>query len=115
MMSSPTVDISNVNTSSMPDVAENKVIESSRNIFKIAHRVLRENPTLRKVVIFEHPPRFDDVHKSRLVTLANNTLNQLFENSPFKNRIILGRHSLESSGVGSVHADRYQDYNTGLY
>ena len=102
VMTSPTVDISNLGTFSMSENSERVVIESSNNMFKIAHRALTENPTLMKVVIFEHPPRFDDVHKSQLVTLANNRLNQLWDNSPFKNRIILGRHSLESSGVGAV-------------
>ena len=117
VMTSPTVDISNLDTLSVSDYdyVENKVIASSNDMFKIAHRALTEYPTLRKVVIFEHPPRFYDVHKSKLVNLPNNTLNQLWCNSPFRNKIILGRHSLESSGVGAAHTDRFQDYNTGRY
>ena len=61
----------------------------------------------------EHPPRFDN-HivdpnslKPNLARLANVTLGQLFLNSPFEDKIVIGRHSLESPGAGPAHDARY--------
>ena len=57
----------------------------------------------------EHPPRFDTVDvdplsvKPTLANLANTTLGQLWLNSPLKDKIFIGQHSLESSGVGTGH------------
>ena len=47
--------------------------------------------------------------------MANTTLSQLWVISPLKEKIIIGRHSLESTGVGSSHLGRYKDYTTGRY
>ena len=85
----------------------------------VAKRSLQDNPSLSKVVIMEHPPRFDSVNmdpislKPNLVRLANATLGQCWLNSAFKDKIIIGRHSLESSGVGATHVARYQNSKTG--
>ena len=53
------------------DDLEEKAIESSRNIFKLAEEALTVNKNLKTVVIMEHPPRFDDKIKSKLAELAN--------------------------------------------
>ena len=69
----------------------------------------------------EHPLRFDDLTvdpsslKRYLVRLANVTLNQLWLNSNLKNRIVIGRHSLHSSGTDIAHMARYQNQDTGRY
>ena len=61
----------------------------------------------------EHPPRFDSLDvdpysvKPNLARLANVTLGQLFLTSPLKNKIAIGRHSLESPGAGPAHDARY--------
>ena len=64
VMSAPTVDISNLDTSNLrpkdnTEMYQQKVIESSNNMFKIAKQSLELNPNLSNVVIMEHPPRFD--------------------------------------------------------
>ena len=65
----------------------------------------------------EHPPQFDnpDVDptslKCNLARLANATLGGLWLNSPLKDRIVIGHHSLESSGSGIAHFDIYQNKN----
>ena len=63
----------------------------------------------------EHPPRFDGELNPQLANLANSTLGQLWVLSPLKGRIVIGRHNLESSGVGNIHLARYKDHNTGRY
>ena len=119
LMSAPTVDISNLNTANLStyqqtESLKQKVIISSQNMFAIAERALETSPNLSKVVIMEHPPRFDtpDVDptflKPNLARLANATLGGLWLNSPQKDRIVIGQHSLESSGSGAAHVDRYQ-------
>ena len=39
----------------------------------------------------------------------------LFLFCPLKDRIVIGRHSLENSGSGKAHHARYEDQNTGRY
>ena len=119
VMSSPTVDISNLNTNLPPNMStenlEEKAILSSRNMFNTAQEALSMNCNLKKVIIMEHPPRFDDPLKSKLAELANTTLSQLWAISPQNNRIFIGRHSLVNPGSGSMHLARYKDHFTGRY
>ena len=90
-------------------------------MFSLAEKCLQKNPDIRKVVIFEHPPRFDLSAvdpislKSKLARLANSTLSQLWLNSPLKDNIFIGQHSLESSGAGAVHLSKYKNQKTGRY
>ena len=69
----------------------------------------------------EHPPRCDKKEvdptslKSTLAELANSTLTQLWLNSPLREKIIIGRHSLENSGSGGVYHARYVNNKTGRF
>ena len=69
----------------------------------------------------EHPPRFDTPHvdptslKPNLAILANTKLSSLRMNSGLKEKIFIGCHSLESSGSGAAHFDRFQKKRTGKY
>ena len=89
-------------------------------MFSLAQTSLEQYPTLNKVVIMEHPPRFDAQNvdptllKHNLAKLANTTLNQLWLNSTLKDKIIIGRHSLECHGIGRSHLDRYES-SAGRY
>ena len=110
VMSAPTADITNLDVSRLKpnvntDFYKQRVIQSSRNMFKLAKASLEENANLRKVIIMEHPPRFDSRHvdpislKPSLRALANTTLYQLLDNcSSNKDKIFIGSHSLESAG-----------------
>ena len=62
----------------------------------------------------EHPPRFDGF-RSQLALIANSALKQLHINSSSRNMIVIGQHSLESSGGGLSHQARYEDDRTGRY
>ena len=126
VMSAPTVDITNLNTSKL-QTSENTLFFqqqaciSSQNMFKLAEESSQNNPSLSKVVIMEHPPRFDTPDmdptslKPELARIANSTLGQLWLNSPLKEKIHIGRHSLESSGTGATHFKRYENRKTGRY
>ena len=123
VMSAPTVDITNIDTSNVAqkDIYQQKVITSCNNMFNIAQKSLNQNPNLTKVVIMEHIPRFDSPDngpsslKPDLATLANVTIGQLWLNSPLKHKIFIGRHSLESSGAGPAHLARYENRYTGRF
>ena len=126
VMSAPTVDISNLDTSKLTSndstkIYKQKVIESSHNMFRVAEESLKMNPGLSKVVIMEHPPRFDDklvdptLLKPTLAKLANSTLGKLWQNCSLKDKIVIGRHSLENSGAVEEHSARYEDQRTGRY
>ena len=118
MSAAPTVDITNLDTSKLvssdnTDQLQEKVMISSQNMFNIAVTSLKKNKNLSKVVIMEHPPRFDKKEvdptslKPALVRFANSTLSYLWLNSPLKDRIVIGSHSLESSGSGETYHARY--------
>ena len=126
VMSAPTVDITKIDTSKLvpnanTEAFQTRAQESSKNMFRIAERALEQNPNLKKVILMEHTPRFDTPDtdptslKPALAKLANSTLGNLWINSSFKNRIVIGSHSLESFGGGQVHAARYVDHTTGWY
>jgi hypothetical protein len=126
VMSAPTVDITNLDTTRLQkndntEFFQQQAYLSSQNMIKVAERSIQNNPSLTKVVIKEHPPRFDtsDVDptslKHNLVRLANATLGQLWLNSTFKDKICIGRHSLESPGVGASHDARYLNNRSGKY
>ena len=87
-------------------------------MFRVAQKSHELNP---KMVIMEHPPRFDSksvdptILKPTLARLANSTLGKLWLNCPLKDKILIGRHSLENSGSGEAHHARYENQNTGRY
>ena len=126
VMSAPTVDISNLDTSSVSpssntDMFQQEAIMSSQRMFGLVTASLEQNPKLSKAVLMEHPPRFDKADidptalKQELVKLANATLTQLWLNSPLKDRISIGHHKLETLGVGATHMGRYENHRTGRY
>ena len=67
----------------------------------MATNAVRNNPSLQKVVIMEHAPRFDEYNvdptglKPELAKYANSTFYQILNSSDLKDRIVIGKHSLE--------------------
>ena len=126
VMSAPTVDISNLDTSKLQptdntEILQQNVVISAQNMFSLAQRSLEMNCNLKKVIIMEHSPRFDKPEddptslKPTLAGLANFTLSQLWLNSPLKDKIFIGRHSLDSPAAGRGHEARYVNAKTGRY
>ena len=85
IMTAPTVDISNLDTSKVQpsdstDVLQQSAVISAHNMFSLATRSLEMNQTLKKVIIIEHPPRFDSTEnapmslKPPLANLVNFTI-----------------------------------------
>ena len=88
-------------------------------MFRLAERSLLQNPKLKKVVIMEHPPRFDEPMvdptslKPALARLANATLGNLWLNSKLKDKIVIGLHSLECTDGGDAYNARYRNNASG--
>ena len=119
VMTAPTVDITNIDTSKVKQsdnttVYQQKVMISCQNMMNAAHNSLKEHPNLKKVVIFEHPPRFDAEEidpiglKPALAKYGNNVLNQLWLDSSFKNKISIGSHSLEINSTDVAQNDLFK-------
>ena len=124
VLAAPTVDITNLNTSQVSDldnieVYKQQVAVSCQNIFNVAQNALSKHKTLQKVVIMDHPNRHDVSKvdptglKPKLAKFANATLSRLWTSSAMKEKIVLGKHNMDSSGE-SVPAI-YRDSWTGRY
>ena len=94
---------------------------SCQNLFSSAHNSLQKHPNIQKVIIMEHSPRFDEKDldpiglKPALVNYANSIFNQLWLDSPFKNKISIGKHSLNTSSSGREHNESYKNTKNGKY
>jgi hypothetical protein len=127
ILSAPTVDITNLDTSKLqpPDDTESlkdAVKTSCKNIMNIAENVLRSKP-VAKVVILEHPPRFDTKDKDplslkpELAKYANGLYRQFWFASDLKNKIVIGQHNLECSEQSrmSRFTDRIKNKYDGVH
>ena len=123
VMSAPTVDITNLDTSQLNlnsniEVFKKEVTTSCVNMFNTAHTSLQQNPTLKKVVIMEHPTRFDSAEldpirlKPALAEFANSFMTELWTKSPLKDRMAIGYHSFDKS---VAHELLFQDMRTNRY
>ena len=103
-MSAPTVDISNLDTTKLnpsdkTDELQRRAVLSSHNMISLAEKTLKKNQSLSKVIIMEHPPRFDTPFmdptciKPKLARLANATLGGLWLNSPLVRNQPIKLHS----------------------
>ena len=115
-MGAPTVDISNLDTTKLSpgqniEAYKQSILISCQNVFSAAHNALSRHPQLKKVVIMEHAPRFDapDVDPTGLKP----KLALLWHSSVMKDRIVIGKHSLDCSG--EQISVRYRDDRSGRY
>ena len=83
--------------------------DSCIKVLNIAKKSLSENKNLKKVVVLEHPPRFDSNIKGEMASLANTTFKELIENLKHEHKIELGMHSLKCYGVGKTYDARYRN------
>ena len=125
VMTAPTVDITNLDTSKLKeedstDVYQQIVFVSCQNMISTAHRAIQQQ-NLEQVILMEHPPRFDSKEldpiglKPKLAKLANSMFNQLWLDSPHKNKIIIGNHRLDDSSSGDKFAAMFANKRTGNY
>ena len=124
VLASPTVDITNIDTSQVKpedatDRFKQKVEASCHNILKVAENALDSHTGLNKVTIMNHAPRFDTMKvdplgiKPKLASYANSFLLELWLDSPHKNKILIGSHSLECSV--NTRKNRYTDERSNPY
>ena len=112
VMSAPTVDITNLNTKRLTQrQCEERAIESSKNMISLAEKTLANNRSLEKVILMNHPARFDCTIKKKLAILANSTLIKFWACSSFKDKIHVGHHNLDSSCDKRTHNEMYRDEN----
>ena len=123
VIGAPTVDISNLNTEKVRandnvDRLKEKIRASCQNIMKVAQDAIENNPSLERVTVMNHAPRYDtkDVDpiglKPNLANFANNYMLELWMDSPI-DKIFIGSHNLECSG--ELKVKRYKDDRTGWY
>ena len=87
-------------------------------MFAIAVNALENHKELKKVVLMEHAPRFESKTdpagvKAQLAYYANSVYEDLWKSSNIKEKIIIGKHSLECD-ADKLQA-RYCDDFTGKY
>ena len=112
VMSAPTVDISNLNIERLTQrQCEVKAIESSKNMISLAEKILANSKSLEKVILMEHHARFDCIIKKKLAILSNKTLIKFWACSPFKGKIHVGHHNLDSSSDDIKHNEMYRGEN----
>ena len=103
IISAPTVDITNLDTSKIAygdniEALEQNVLVSCL-MFSVAQTALAKHPKLERVVILEHTQRFVNrdtdpmALKPYLARFANTTLLNLLQTSTFKNKIQIGKYN----------------------
>ena len=117
------VDITNLNTKDNPEeyleYYRQEAIMSATNIFNAGVNALKSQPSLGKVVIMKHIPRYDptDVDpmslKPSLSLLFNNTMTNLWMESPYKQKMFVGNHEIECTGA--IRESRYCHTKSGRY
>ena len=122
-MISGSVDITSLDTKSNPEepveYLKQQTVISARNIFSTAENALASHPGLKKVVVMNQTPRYDEKSvdplslKPVLALLFNNTLTELWTGSKFRAKVVIGAHSLDCSG--GVKEARYRDIKYKKY
>ena len=123
IIQSGSVDITNLNTKEEPskytEYFKQETIKSANNIFNAARNALKEQPTLKKVVLMKQIPRYDPSHvdpmglKPTLSMLFNSTVTSLWMDSPDKDKIFIGNHDIECTGA--IKESRYRETKSGKY
>ena len=117
LLQSGSVDITNLETKNNPEVYseyfKQEVVVAAKNLVAVAENALRSHSGLKKVIILNQTPRYDEKLvdplglKSAFVQLYNNTLLNLWIDSPLKSKFMIGVHNLECSG--GIKEARYRD------
>ena len=108
-IAAPTVDITNLKINNCSSVElEKKVTESCNNVIVVAKNALKEHKDLKRVIILDHPPRFDEKVKTEMAIFANNIFNSVIQSLPKNINIAFGKHNLSSYGVGKTYDSRYK-------
>ena len=123
IVQSGSVDITNLKTDGCitqnVEYFKQKTLISAKNLFTAVSNAEINHPHLKKIIILKQIPRYDFLSsnppglKHHLSKLYNDTLDQLFSEHPFKNKMIIGNHNLECSG--GVFQARYRNIQSGKF
>ena len=123
VLQSGSVDITNLDTKTEPakytEYFKQETTISAQNLFNAATNALKVQPTLEKVVIMKQIPRYDPSHvdpmglKPALALLFNNTISNLWMNSPHREKIFIGNHNIDCTGA--IKESRYRETKSGKY
>ena len=122
------VEITNLDTSLDPDknllVFKDEILDSTRKMFSIAESALHNYQTIDKVIILKRPPRFDPLSedppqlKPQLSSFGNAVLFDLWCNSVFKDKIVIGDHQIPhllDNDHYKVYGDPHHSQYDGLH
>jgi hypothetical protein len=123
MVQAGSVDITNLKADGY--LAENteyfqqQTVVSANNLFMAVSNAAANHPHLKKIIILKQVPRYD-VYSSTipglkpfLSKLYNDTLDQLGSSCTFKDKLVIGNHTLDCAG--GVMLARYKDIKSGRY
>ena len=123
VLQSGSVDITNLNTKDKPkeysEYYKREVRYAAKNLFEAAETAISAQPSLKKVVIMCQTPRYDErssdplALKRVLADLFNQTLAELWLESTFKDKLVVGIHNLECTG--GIREARYRDIRDKRY
>ena len=105
----PSVEITNLADNAHEEYTAQEASLSSYNIMKVAENALAAHPELKKVIVAERVPRYDQWHN--LNTFANEELHEALKavkNDDVRNKIVVGRQTLDCQSQG-LQLSRYGD------
>ena len=119
-----TVDISNLKTNvenpeQYLDYYKQEAVQSATNIFNAGIIALEHQPSIKSIIFMKQTPRYDPPEvdplsiKAAMSHLFNNTLMNLWINSPMKDKIFVRSHNIDCSGA--IQAARYRHTRTGRF
>ena len=75
----------------------NSAAQSSLTSIEVAEKVLKDNPLLKKAIVTERPPRYDEMFDVN--EFSNFVLRARALKSEYRGRLVVGEHTLHGSGA----------------
>ena len=98
VLQSPSVHITNLDTSDQSEEGINKMKEvareSSETMIKVAEDLIRANKSIKKVILLDCIPRLDHQLKSNIAVFSNNLNRECIAKSSVGNKMIAGAHTI---------------------
>ena len=102
ILQASSVDLTNIPADASREYSQQQALISSQNMVTVAKNALAANPSVKKVLLFQTAPRYDDKHE--LNQYAQEKLMEAKINAN-DDRIIIGKHSLTCTG--GLRVSRY--------
>ena len=98
VMQASSVDLTNYRSEPNKEKLRQIAQKSNSNMLSAATAAAVSNPELKKIVLFERTPRFDDLEELNI--FANQDLHQQWQkcDNEFKDKVVIGNHNLKPQG-----------------